>query len=167
MFAGSGSNAWQNCCRYSYTMAQPISQLKYYSSSHSDILRCSLISWLNWFKHCFLLGIHGEHVEPPLCAGNVPFCTCFLGEVIISDNEWADGKEYIREKMDANGKSTLYLEERKQVPTSERNKFNPVVRNRTNSSDFYLYHLSTAGNPYKVLFRAVNKCYEIGKTRFR
>ena len=79
----------------------------------------------------------------------------------------ADAKEYIREKMDANGKSTLYLEEREQVPTSERNKFNPVVRNRMNSSDFHLYHLRTAGNSYKVLFRAVNKCYGIGKTRFQ
>ena len=56
-----------------------------------------------------------------------PFCTHFLGEVIISDNECTNGTEYVREKMDAKGKSTLYLEECKQVPTSESNKFNPLT----------------------------------------
>ena len=100
--------------------------LKWFVSptAHSDFLRCSLISWLlSDSISVFRLGIHEERVGPPLCARNVPFRTHFLGEVIISDDECADGKEYVREKMDTKGESTLDLEERKQIPTSESNKF--------------------------------------------
>ena len=59
-----------------------------------------------------------KNVSNLLCARNVPFRTRFLGEVIISEDKCADGKEYVTDKMDTKGESTLDLEEREQIPTS-------------------------------------------------